>query len=801
MIRKSLLLFCAFTLTAQAQQLSVEQARQNAMAVLCKKSNATQTRTGSDLALVHTQKSLGEDKTLYYVFSTHQNEGFVIASADERANAVLGYTENGTYEQSLTIPAFREWVNVCKEAMQWLCSTEVAAVTSSYIPEDIPDQVVIDADSTLSLTIPGRHYSEAATLPASVEPLLEGINWDQNMPYNRMTPLIPGKNDHCATGCVATAMAQIMKYYEWPKQGTGSARYTPGSIIKEELEADFSQSVYDWDNMLGDYSGDYTDVQADAVAKLMSDVGIATRMDYGPSSATTHPWTTYALAVNFGYNRGMEVCCREYYDYTQWNNLLKQELAASRPVCMGGDSPFDGHEFVLDGYDEDDLYHVNWGWGGMSNGYFDINFMRPSMQGTGGSEGGYPAVQMININCFPDKEGTSLPHAQMVTYEEPILIEDTICCTITNTGLGAYVGQFGYVAVVDDEIVGYTFKNVERFDFTGTHRLKAAVADLEIDEEKVADGKKCLVYPAYYVEGEGYRVLLSKVAFQRYLMLSLDDNGNVVSETNPKDNANVKCDSLEITRCYAGFSVRAIATLTNAMDCPTFDRKVYMVIWDENNKRIAMGKDFAFIEPGETREFVFTCTPDEGKVFESGKTYSVELLYESQEEDHLIPGSKTTITMKDPGGAPSLSYADYAIDKTVIAPKEYLSVTFNIENAGGFFVEKYYVFVFEEGDDKNSLLRFPLPESDLHAGTTTVSTSALIDLPEGNYYCNICYKKDGKWVDLNNDLKFTIKDPASAISTVTNDADASGQYYDLQGRRVDNPTKGIYILNGKKIVK
>lgn len=232
MIRKSLLLLCAFTLTAQAQQLSVEQARQNAVAVLSKKSNATLTRAGSDLALVHTQKSLGEDKALYYVFGTHQNDGFVIAGADERANAILGYTENGTYEQSLTIPAFREWVDGCKEAMQRLCSTEVAAVTSSYIPEDIPDQVVIDADGTISLTIPGRHYSQAATLPASVEPLLEGINWDQDEPYNRMTPMIPGRNAHCATGCVATAMAQIMKYYEWPKQGTGSASYTSDGVKK-----------------------------------------------------------------------------------------------------------------------------------------------------------------------------------------------------------------------------------------------------------------------------------------------------------------------------------------------------------------------------------------------------------------------------------------------------------------------------------------------------------------------------------------------------------------------------------------
>lgn len=793
-------LVCAFTLTAQAQQLSVEQARQNAMAVLSKKSNATLTRAGSDLSLVHTQKSLGEDKALYYVFGTHQNDGFVIASADERANAVLGYAETGTYEQSLTIPAFREWIDGCKEAMQWLCSTEVAAVASSYIPADIPDQVVTDADGTLSLTIPGRHYSEAAALPASVEPLLEGINWDQDEPYNRMTPLIPNKNTHCATGCVATAMAQIMKYYEWPKQGTGSVRYTPEGIIKEELEADFSQSVYDWDNMLGDYSGDYTDEQADAVAKLMSDVGIAMRMDYGPESAASHPMMMYAMAVNFGYNRGMEMCRREHYDYTQWNNLLKQELAASRPVCMGAGYP-EGHQFVLDGYDEDDLYHVNWGWGGKSNGYFDINFLRPSLQGTGGSEGGFPAGQKININCFPDIEGTSLPHPKMAVDAEPILIEDTICCTFDNYGLGIYVGQVGYVAMVDDEIVGFAFEDVEKFNFMGTYRLKSAIADLDIDAEKVAGGKKCLVYPAYYVVGEGYRVPLSKVAFQRYLILSLDDDGNVVSETNPMDNANVKCDSLEITRSYAGFSVRAIATLTNAMDCPTFDRSVYMIIWDENNKRVSVGIDFAFIEPGETREFVFTCTPDEGKIFESGKTYGVELLYGAQDEDHIIPNSRKTITMKDPGGAPSLSYADYAIDKTVIAPNEYLTVTFNVENAGGFFVEKYYVYVFKEGDDKHSLKRFPLPESDLHAGTTTVSTSAQINLPEGNYYCNICYKKDGNWVDLNNDLTFTIKDPASAISNVTEDADTSGQYYDLQGRRVDNPAKGIYILNGKKIVK
>lgn len=801
MIRKSLLLLCAFTLTAQAQQLSVEQARQNAVAVLSKKSNATLTRAGSDLALVHTQKSLGEDKALYYVFGTHQNDGFVIASADERANAILGYTENGTYEQSLTIPAFREWVDGCKEAMQRLCSTEVAAVTSSYIPEDIPDQVVIDADGTISLTIPGRHYSQAATLPASVEPLLEGINWDQNEPYNRMTPMIPGRNAHCATGCVATAMAQIMKYYEWPKQGTGSASYTSDGVIKGVLEADFSQSVYDWDNMLGEYNGDYTDEQAYAVAKLMSDVGIATRMDYGPQSGASQQWSNYALATYFGYNKGLELCMREFFDYAEWNNLIKQELAASHPVCMGGISPSGGHRFVLDGYDEDEMYHVNWGWGGMSNGYYDINFMRPHKQGTGGCEGGFPGFQRIIINCFPDKEGTSVAHAQMVVEEELILIEETIYCNISNYGLGAYTGQLGVVAVVDNEIVGDAFLSIDEFAFGRQSRFKVGIDNLEIDKEKLADGKKCLVYPACYIEGEGYRVPLSKVAFQPYLMLSLDADGKFVSESNPKDNATLKCDSLVLTRDYAGFSVKATATLTNAMDCPTFDRKVCMIIWDENHNRVSLGSNFAFLDPGETRELVFTCNPDKGKVFESGKPYTVELIYESQYKNQVIPGSNKTITLKDTGGEPVLAFSDYAIDKTVIGPEEYLGVTFDIKNTGGFYVEQFYVFVLKEGGDGNSLMVFPVFETDLPTGTTTYENASIINLPEGNYYCIVCYKKDGKWVVLTNDLTFTIKDPASAISNVTEDADTSGQYYDLQGRRVDNPAKGIYILNGKKIVK
>lgn len=242
-----------------------------------------------------------------------------------------------------------------------------------------------------------------ALTPAA--PLLGEMAWDQNAPYNLLCPAYYG-TQISATGCAATAMAQIMRYHCWPKVGIGSHSYTPERYaVIGELSVDFSKSIYDWDNMLLRYDEKATEEQQYAVARLMYDAGVAVSMDYGPESGTMSDRWPRKLVEHFGYDEGVAIRYRSNYDVEEWNSVIRREIDEGRPVFVTGFTELGGHAFVFDGYDENGMVHVNWGWSGMSNGYFDTEWLTPSTQGTGGSNGGFNSRQLIVTNIRPPHDG------------------------------------------------------------------------------------------------------------------------------------------------------------------------------------------------------------------------------------------------------------------------------------------------------------------------------------------------------------------------------------------------------------
>lgn len=802
----TLILFAfVFTLATFAQEISADESLQRAVEIIRKKSYAKKVRGKADFALVHTEKCVSNGKALYYVFGKEKNDGFLITGADLRANSVLGFTENGTYKEALEIPAFRSWLEGCQEAMQWL-SNSTAKVKVAKCPQfDIPERIVTNADKTISMTIPGRQYTMDATLPAKVEPLLGDVAWNQNDPYNYLCPdvTVEGIKESAATGCVATAVAQIMKYHEWPKQGTGSHRYISEGEDSLVLEADFSKSVYDWDNMLSGYEDEYNDEQANAVAKLMSDVGIAMDMEYGSASGTVDEAVPYALVTYFGYNKGIQLCYRDYYNYAEWNNLLKKEMIESGPVFMAASNMYEDarHAIVLDGYDEDGKYHINWGWGGLSNGYYDINFLNPYFQGIGGSRYGYPAIQTININCFPDKDGTSVAQSLIVVQEEVTMEDGTLYCQIANLGLAPYLSKVGYIAYIDNEIVGSYFLDVTEISdlgFMSTCTLAASLQQLGITPEMIGD-KKCFVYPVYY-DGTTYRVPLSKAAFSNHVVLGLDENGEINALVESQENTSPTCEKIEITRDFTGFKVKARAVISNKENCPTFDRTVLMWIYGEDEQAVAMGANFAYIDAGESVGLDFCCEPFGDKVMEEGKTYKVVLEYKAFDTSITIPGGTTTVTLKNPGTAPQPSFSNFKLDKTFVAQNEELTISFDVENTGGFGVQNFDFDIYRGGQTYR-VMEHSMSETDIPNGKTKITATVKMDFAEGNYYISIYNGESEDSKICPDDLYFTIKNPETSISNVRSKTKVSDLYYDLQGRRVADPAKGIYIRDGKKIVK
>jgi len=245
-----------------------------------------------------------------------------------------------------------------------------------------------------------------------VLPLLGEIKWNQSAPFNNQCPIYKGVS-RASAGCVATATAQVMKYYEHPQRGKGSHSYT-SKTQKYELSANFD-TIYQWSNIRDTYKNNaYSRAEGAAVALLMSHVGIATDMNYasnGSASSTQTQLAGYALKTYFGYDKSMHFESRDHYA-GDWEELIRTELRNKRPVIYSGYNPSSGHSFVCDGFNTKGYFHFNWGWGGTSNGYFLLTVLYPSGQGIGGSGKGYAQGQEAIIGVKPDEGGkeAEIPH-------------------------------------------------------------------------------------------------------------------------------------------------------------------------------------------------------------------------------------------------------------------------------------------------------------------------------------------------------------------------------------------------------
>lgn len=320
----------------------------------------------------------------YYVFNRGMNAGYVIVAGEDRAEQILGYADSGSFD-----------INNIPENMKWWLSEYAAEI------EYLRSHPQLSA---------GAAAKKSSSFAGNIEPLLGETKWDQGAPYSNNCPTYTSgsKTLRTATGCVATATAQIMYYHKWPLKGTGSNSYRTtidGSSVT--LSANFSNSTYDWDNMLPTYSGvQYNSTQADAVAKLLSDVGISVNMGYGASSGTQSDRVVSALATNFGYDKSLRILWRVGYKSSDWESMIYKELSEGRPVYYSGHTgKNEGHAFVFDGCNTQGYVHVNWGWSGMSNGYFRTTALAPAAIGTGGAEGGFNYGQAMIVGIKKDAGG------------------------------------------------------------------------------------------------------------------------------------------------------------------------------------------------------------------------------------------------------------------------------------------------------------------------------------------------------------------------------------------------------------
>ena len=310
-----------------------------------------------DMQLVYTGTA-ADGTDCYYVFAL-QPTGFVIVSADERVKPILGYSyTNNFVVEDMPINVI-SWLDNYKKQIK-------AVVDNNY-----------QADPGTKTTWIRLKAGQSTTTRSgnAVEPLLQ-TNWNQNCYYNQLCPVdSSGPCNRVYAGCVATAMAQVMHYWEWPTQGFNSHSYT---CDYGTLSVDFSTATYNHNNMPNVVNYSTSAAQKEEVARLIYHCGVAVDMDYGPDGSGAYSSNVPAALYNyFAYTDNGTYVYKSSYSETNWANLIKQELDNLRPVYYSGHGT-GGHAFVCDGYDENGLFHFNWGWSGSNDGYFDLSTLNPS---------------------------------------------------------------------------------------------------------------------------------------------------------------------------------------------------------------------------------------------------------------------------------------------------------------------------------------------------------------------------------------------------------------------------------------
>ena len=377
----------------------------------------------------------------YYVFPHDGNCGYTIVSGDDRMPEIVGYSTTDTYSEE-NMPDGMKHLMQAYEAM-----ATALANGDAKAERCLAEKEALAADST---------YRQPR-----VAPLLADIAWGQTEPYNNLCPMYDGQR-RTVTGCVATAMAQLMMYYKYPQTLKSDIPAYQTSSYQLDMPLVSAGERYDWDNMLPQYSGSaYTAAQANAVAKLMYHCGLSAKADHGPS---TGAWCTpYVLVKYWGYDPDViKHLYREKFSLREWTAILDAELQASRPVYYTGCSTTSGgHAFLCDGADGNGLYHINWGWSGWNNGYFDITVLNSDYSGAESATApadGYNYTCKMIVGIMPDNGVADAP--LIVT---PLLTAD------------------------ENEWVGCDLLTTERADANGTFRLSIA-AEFGNYEKTAFDG-------------------------------------------------------------------------------------------------------------------------------------------------------------------------------------------------------------------------------------------------------------------------------------------------------------------------
>ena len=481
-------------------------------------------------------------KQSFYVINDEEHDRFVIVSSDDRLYKILGFSDNGIFDSETAPIGLIDMLNNYDEQY-----------TSVYPDLDKATKGV------------QKSYSFSP-----IQPLIQS-KWDQSDPYNLDCPKdiksTSGKN--CVTGCVATAMAQVMNFWKYPESGTGSNSYT-SSTQRIYQSMDFSSVHFDWDNMLNEYNSDATETQKSTVANLMHAAGVSVSMDYAEVSGAYAIDLAYALSHFWKYNPNVSYKKKQYYSDDAWNQLIISELSEGHPILYAGRGNSGGHQFILDGCNEEGMYHFNFGWTGYGDGYYTLEVIAPvyDILGYQFPLGDYTSKQEMVCYVVPQEYGqpngefyasSSLDLSSVKVGSSKYVISTIYNCdansTINISGNTSFNGEIG-VGLFDKDFQFVKPLCKSNVSINGGYG-KTIFENVTFESSIFAEGTQ--YYIALYAHSDkiGYSIARTEKGVEDYYLATVK-NGNITFEPMKQMGESTPVVNNVVTGLY-----NAISTLTD----------------------------------------------------------------------------------------------------------------------------------------------------------------------------------------------------------------------------------------------
>lgn len=677
------------------------------------------------------------------------------------------------------------------------------------------DQAAEDVQQNTSL----RLGTTSPTTP--IAPLLDKIQWNQTSPYDMYCP------SGTPVGCVATAVAQVMYYYRYPEHGYGKHKWTYNN---KKHEVDYDSVYYRWDLMYDKYnSHNCTQEQNEAVALLSYHVGVAVNMQYNPGgSGTWSELVPEALRTHFGYNSHISSIYRMQHSFAEWSEMLQNELRSGRPIVFAANDGQYGHCFVIDGINEEGLYHVNWGWGGYYDGYFDIGILNPEGDGTGGghSNYGYCYSQTCLINFCPEEGVGELQNpvvSQSNSYRTKSNQFDisSLYCNCTGDTLTVIPALQALNTDTDSACYFYgdTLK-LYPYPTSGFNKNYAAWTGVSAYPDSLANGHYSLnsccrvIWAAYdtlmpilidhYYEPQTNLLIVEDHTFRRDTVIQHMPIPSILS---------FNLQNQELTACidYDG-----IMEIQNTGD-DYFFGEISFKLEDRNSKmkhEIYVDDQNIRIAPGEIYEAHFPICIDEDGDWHGYIHFDDRTMDSSFERDFMVSEEIISFTTQITEESPSKLNLLYVPKLMTTRPQEDGEISFRllVSNPGNAFDSQVAMLFYDNSSHSGTPLLTIAQEEMVEAGCkrdTIIITGQMSELKSGKTYYAWAAQLNPQGIFkrlLRNGTEVQGREvriyPASAIEEIRNDEIIVTETYDLMGRpQPADKARGLKIRGNQIILE